>query len=326
MKTTRVFAGLGAGIALGLAAAVLPVEPKAVDRRMAVTFDDLPGPAAGLVSNAVPDLRENTRKLLAHFREHDVPVVGFVNEGKLFQPGESEKDAAARTAVLDMWLEAGFDLGNHTYSHHNLNRTPLEEFEADVVKGEAVTTRLLAARQRKLRYFRHPFLHVGLDLEKRRAFEAFLAGRGYTIAPVTIDDDDYVLAAVYADALRRGDRDTGDGVAAAYVPYMEEVVAFVEDVAERLLGRPIPHVLLLHANTLNTDRFGALATSFRKRGYRFVTLEEALRDEAYARPDTYVGNWGISWLHHWELTEGRKRSPSPDPPDWIQKAYAALSR
>jgi peptidoglycan/xylan/chitin deacetylase (PgdA/CDA1 family) len=225
-----------------------------------------------------------------------------------------------------MWLEAGFDLGNHTYSHHSLNRTPLEEFEADVVKGETVTTRLLAARQRKLRYFRHPFLQVGLDLEKRRAFEAFLAGRGYTIAPVTIDDDDYVLAAVYADALRRGDRDTADRVAAAYVPYMEEVVAFVEDVTERLLGRPMPHVLLLHANTLNADRFGALAASFRKRGYRFVTLEEALRDEAYARPDTYVGDWGLSWLHHWELTEGRKRSPSPDPPDWIQKAYAALSR
>jgi hypothetical protein len=57
-----------------------------------------------------------------------------------------------------------------------------------------------------------------------------------------------------------------------------------------------------------------------------VTLEEALKDEAYARPDTYVGAWGISWLHHWELTEGRPRSPSPDPPAWISTAYAALQR
>jgi peptidoglycan/xylan/chitin deacetylase (PgdA/CDA1 family) len=225
-----------------------------------------------------------------------------------------------------MWLDAGLELGNHTYSHRSLNRTPLEEFEADVVKGEAVTSRLLAARQRKLRYFRHPFLQVGLDLEKRRAFEAFLAARGYTIAPVTIDDDDYVLAAVYADALRRGDRETADRVASAYVPYMEEVLDFVEDVTTRLLGRPIPHVLLLHANALNADRFGALARALRKRGYRFVTLEEALRDGAYGRRDTYVGDWGISWLHHWEQTEGRPRSPSPDPPEWIQKAYGALAR
>jgi peptidoglycan/xylan/chitin deacetylase (PgdA/CDA1 family) len=326
MVTKRFSAPLGVLIALTLGAAAPGAERPAIDRRMAVTFDDLPGPTSGLVSNAVPSLRENTRKLLEHFREHAIPVVGFVNEGKLFLPDESEIDFAARTAILDMWLEAGLELGNHTYSHRSLNRTPLEEFEVDVVKGEAVTSGLLAARHRKLRYFRHPFLQVGLDLDKRRAFEAFLAARGYTIAPVTIDDDDYVLAAVYADALRRGDRDTADRVVAAYVPYMEEVVAFVEDVTSRLLGRPLPHVLLLHANALNADRFGTLADAFRRRGYRFVTLEEALRDEAYARPDTYIGDWGISWLHHWELTEGRKRSPSPDPPDWIQKAYDALSR
>jgi peptidoglycan/xylan/chitin deacetylase (PgdA/CDA1 family) len=325
MEKRLVSAQLLLVIVAGLAAAALSAQPKAVDRRMAVTFDDLPGPVGGLVSNAVPALRENTRKLLAHFREHDVPVVGFVNEGKLFVEGESEDGVAARTGILDMWLDAGLELGNHTYSHKSLNRTPLDEFEADVVKGEAVTKGLLAARQRKLRYFRHPFLQVGLDLQKRRSFEAFLADRGYTVAPVTIDDDDYVLAAVYADALRRGDGATADRVAAAYVPYMEEVVSFVEDVTDHLIGRPIPHVLLLHANALNADRFGALADAFRKRGYRFVTLEEALRDKAYSRRDTYVGDWGISWLHHWEQTEGRKRSPSPDPPEWIQKAYAALA-
>ena len=63
-----------------------------------------------------------------------------------------------------------------------------------------------------------------------------------------------------------------------------------------------------------------------RRGYRFITLEEALGDEAYALPDAYVGRWGLSWLHHWELTAGRKRSPSPDPPDWVMKAYEGLGR
>jgi hypothetical protein len=62
------------------------------------------------------------------------------------------------------------------------------------------------------------------------------------------------------------------------------------------------------------------------RGYAFIALEDALLDEAYRLPDTYVERWGISWLHHWELTAGRKRSPSPDPPDWVTKAYDALGR
>lgn len=310
---------------MSLLAAVL-LSAVAAERSVAVTFDDLPGPSAGLVSNRVEDLREMTRKLLASFREHGVPVVGFVNEGKLVVDGETQADALARTAVLKSWLAAGLELGNHTYSHHDLNTTPLEEFEADVVRGEPVTRGLLAELGLKLRYFRHPFLHVGLDLEKRRAFEAFLAARGYTIAPVTIDNDEYVYAFVYSAALRRGDRAMASKVGTDYLRYMEAVVAFCEEVSRNLLGREIRQTLLLHANALNADYFGRLAESLKARGYRFITLSEALEDEAYARPDTYVGRWGFSWLHHWELTAGKKRSPSPDPPDWVTKAYEALPR
>jgi len=310
-----------------LAVVLAPVLLSGAERSVAVTFDDLPGPPAGLVSNDVTALRENTRRLLASFREHRVPVVGFVNEGKLVVDGETPADALARTGVLRSWLTAGFELGNHTYSHHSLNTTPLEEFEADVVRGEPVTRGLLAAEHgRRLRYFRHPFLQVGLDLEKRRAFEAFLAARGYTIAPVTIDNDEYVYAFVYAGALRRGDRTMASKVAADYLRYMDSVFAFSEDVSRQLIGREIRQVLLLHANALNADHFGKLADSMKARGYRFITLPEALEDEAYGRPDTYVGRWGISWLHHWEVTAGRKRSPSPDPPDWVTKAYEALPR
>ncbi len=296
------------------------------DRSVAVTFDDLPGPPAGLVSSEVADLRENTRKLLATFAELHIPVVGFVNEGKLFVEGEEPADAEARKSILKSWVDAGFELGNHTWSHKDLNTTPLAEFEDDVVRGEPVTRALLAERGKKLRYFRHPFLHVGLDLEKRRAFESFLADRGYTIAPVTIDNDEYVYAAVYADALRRGDRSTATAVGADYLRYMESVLAFVEDVSRRLVGREVRQVLLLHANALNADYFGRLARSMKERGYAFIALEDALADEAYRLPDTYVGRWGLSWLHHWELTAGRKRSPSPDPSGWVTKAYDALGR
>ncbi len=293
-------------------------------RSVAVTFDDLPAPSAGVVSNDPAALRETTEKLLAAFREHHVPVVGFVNEGKLFLEGEKPDAIEARAALLEMWLAAGLELGNHTWSHPDLNTTPLEEFEANVVRGAPVTRRLLEAGGRKLRYFRHPFLHVGLELDKRRAFEAFLAARGYTVAPVTIDDDDYVYAAVYADALRRGDRALASTVGEDYLRYMDTVFSFVEEVSRNLTGREIRQVLLLHANALNADYFSRLAGSMEKRGYRFITLEEALGDEAYGLPDSYVGRGGVSWLHHWELSAGRKRSPSPDPPGWVMKAYEGL--
>ena len=304
---------------------LLAAEPLAAgERSMAVTFDDLPGPPAGLLSNSVSGLRENTRKLLAIFAEHRIPVVGFVNEGKLTVPGESAVEALARTAILKMWVDAGLELGNHTYSHPSLNRTPLEEFEADLTQGEPVTRRLLAEKGLRLRYFRHPFLQVGLDFDKRRAFESFLAERGYTIAPVTIDNDEYVYAALYADALRRGDQAAAEKIGADYLRYMDAVFEFCEALSRRVTGREIRQILLVHANTLNADYFGRLAGTIEARGYGFVSLSQALEDEAYRLPDTYVGNWGISWLLHWEQTAGQKRSPSPDPPDWVTRAYEAL--
>ncbi len=290
-----------------------------VDREIAVTFDDLP---AVSVSKGDPvALAAFTARLLTNFTAHAVPVVGFVNEGKLSVPGEGLAGQAARISLLRQWISQGFELGNHTYSHRSLNNLPIEEFQADVVRGEPVTSTLLAADGRVLRYFRHPFLQVGLELEKRRAFESWLLGRGYTIAPVTMDNDEYMFAAVYANALKAGDADLASKTAAAYLAYMDEVFAFNEGLSQSLFGRPIRHVLLLHANELNADHSGRLFERLKQRGYRFVTLARALEDAAYSSADTYVGRWGISWMHHWELALGRPRTGSPDPPAWLTDAY-----
>lgn len=293
-------------------------------REIAVTFDDLP--AVSVVNGEPGALLTFTDRLLGRFVTARVPVTGFVNEGKLTVKGEGLSGQAARIALLRQWVDRGFELGNHTYSHRSLNDLPLEEFQADVVRGEPVTATLLAERGLRLRYFRHPFLQVGLELEKRRAFEAWLKDRGYTVAPVTIDNDDYIFAAVYAARLKAGDRDTASRVADAYVAYMESVFAFNEKLSDALFGRPIRLVLLLHANEMNADHVGRVYSLLKDRGYTFVALERALEDPAYASADTYVGRWGLSWMHHWEQTMGRKRTGSPDPPAWITEAYEKGAR
>lgn len=317
-----------AALALALAASpgTTADAAPAPGRRLAVTIDDLPANPAGSVAKDPATQTAMTRKLLATLAAWSIPAVGFVNEGALDVPGETAAEREERIAVLRLWTDAGLELGNHTYSHRSLNREPLDAFQADVVRGEAVTRALLAGSGKSLRYFRHPFLQVGLELDKRRAFERFLAERGYTVAPVTVDNDEWIFAAVYADALRRGDPAAAERVANEYLAYMEQVFGFVEEVSRRLLGRELPQVLLIHANALNADHLDALAARIEARGYRYVTLEEALRDPAYSRPDDYVGAWGLSWLHHWEVTEGKKRSPSPDPAPWVREAYQALSR
>ncbi len=283
---------------------------------MAITFDDLPATQAGVVSNDVAELQDVTRRLLDAITRFRIPAVGFVNESKL--EGTTAAEVSARVGLLEMWLAAGLELGNHTYSHRDLNRIPREQFEADVIRGEAVTRKIMKAHDQPLRYFRHPFLHVGADLQNRRLFEAFLARRGYSIAPVTVDNDDFVYAAAYARALRRGDTPGANRIGDDYVRYMGEVFSYFEDVSRRVTGREIPQILLLHANSLNADRFAALAGMLVLRGYRFISVAEALKDEAYRLPDDFVGVPSNSWFNHWEITAGRKPVPTPAPPAWVQ--------
>lgn len=285
---------------------------------VAVTFDDLPAPRPGVVSNDPPDVLEMTRQLVKRITAAGVPAVGFVNEGKLYV---TPNDAEARADALRVWTSAGLELGNHTYSHSGLQRTILSEMQSDVARGEEVTRKLLEERGKKLRYFRHPYLQVGPDLRTRQLFEEFLGRQGYTVAPVTIDNGDYIFAAAYARAVRRKDTDEAKKIADAYLEYMDTMVKFFESVAQEVAGRQIRHVLLLHANELNAGHFDRIAALFRERGYRFVTLEEALEDPIYKSPDTYAGQWGISWLHHWALTAGKRRRPDPDPPEWVMELY-----
>ena len=303
-------------MALLLASPATPLTP-AGDRAVVVTFDDLPATAAGVVANDVVGLEALTRKLLGAVRKHNVPAVGFVNEDKLFVAGAGRDEVDRRIGLLRLWLDAGLELGNHGYSHLDLNRVPLDRFQADVLRGEEITRALMTAKGRRLRYFRHPFLHVGSDLATRRSFETFLLHHGYTVAPVTVDNDDFVYAAAYARALRDGDAASATRIADDYLRYMDEVFSFFEEVSRTVTGREIPQVLLLHANALNADRFGALAEALVRRGYRFVPLAQALEDPAYRLPDDFVGAPGNSWLNHWEVTAGRKPVPTPAPPAWI---------
>ena len=96
---------------------------------------------------ASADITAMTAKLLGTLRDQKIPVVGFVNEKKLYKTGEVDE----RIKALQMWLDYGFELGNHTYSHASLNQVGLKAWEEEVIRGESVTNMLLAPRKMKLR-------------------------------------------------------------------------------------------------------------------------------------------------------------------------------
>jgi peptidoglycan-N-acetylglucosamine deacetylase len=292
-----------------------PVQPQ---RQIAITFDDLPS----VPTYPVKELKALTAKLIETLKRNEVPVIGFVNEGKLHQRDEVE----ARTTILRLWVEAGFELGNHTYSHLDMFTASAEKFEQDLLAGEKITQKLLTAREMKIRYFRHPFLNTGASLEMKNAFEKILAERKYLVAPVTVDNQDYIFAAVYANALKNNDRAMMNRIAQAYVPYMESSLEFYEKQSSTLLGYEIKQILLVHANMLNADHFDKLIAMMKKRGYQFISLDDAFKDKAYNLEDGFTGRAGISWLQRWALT--KKHQPTieqfklePKVPEFVKQAY-----
>ena len=285
----------------------------AVALTVALTFDDMPGVALPTTEGC--NALHWNQKLLATLKRHQAPALGLVNTGK----------ACDLQPVLNAWLDAGHDLGNHTYSHRDLNAMPVADYEQDIIRGESPLRQLLAAHGKTLRYFRYPMLHTGTTLQTRDAIAAFLRERHYINAVVTLDNSDWVFANAYARALDRNDAAFAERVAKAYVPYMESTLTFLEKRTREVVGRPIAHILLLHMNALNADMLDDLLRMFERRGYRFITVDEALRDPAYALPDGYAGPKGISWIHRWGVAKRMPVLLEPDEPAWVTKAATSSS-
>ena len=159
----------------------------------------------------------------------------------------------------------------------------------------------------------------------RNEIAEFLSKRDYRIAPVTLDNSDWLFAAVYGNALQRGDAATARRVREAYIPYMESIFAFFEPRSSEVAGHEIRQILLMHANQLNADSMPDLLAMIKRRRYTFVSLDRALGDRAYSMPETYVGKGGFSWIHRWSMTKGMPPKGEPDEPKWIGDAYRAVA-
>ena len=321
LAAQRSLAGSGAGPGADPKAARPAAATAAQRREVAVTFVTYPGNIydAGRLAN-------KSRKLLRALAANDVQAVAFVNDARLYKDDGSVNEA--RVQALREWLDAGHELGNETANHTNLYKSSVEEFQADVVRGEQNIAKLSAERGRKVRYFSYPYLNTGSNTEAKSKVETFLRGRGYQIHPVTVDSYDWVFSNAYIQALRREDDAAAEAIRAEFVPYMERMFEFSENYSREVVGREIPQVLMLTAGALSYDSFEDLAAMLKRRGYTFVTMEQAMRDPAYRLPDTYTGERGDSWIARWAATKGMEYRDTEDVelPESMKRHLAELQK
>jgi peptidoglycan/xylan/chitin deacetylase (PgdA/CDA1 family) len=302
--------------------AVVPLsivaEPQ-TGRTIAVTFDDLPYVAVAS-ADYVRDAQRVTNEILRVLRTHRAPAVAFVNESRVQVQGEMD----ARAALLVQWAESGVILGNHTYSHADLNVLTISQYEDEIIRGDVVTRRVMELRNEPYQlYFRHPFTHTGDTAEKKQAIEAFLAARGYKVAPFTIENSDYVFNVGYAKARRAGDDVLMRRLARAYLDFTFAETAFEETIASKMFARDVPQTLLIHSNDITADTLDSILTGLEQRGYRFISLAEAMADDAYGTHDV-VTRAGPTWLWRWMKSKGLNLDfkAEPDPPAWVSDLYS----
>jgi peptidoglycan-N-acetylglucosamine deacetylase len=239
------------------------LTPCFAEREVAITIDDLPFVGAG--SRTVGDMQrgeERFTRILNAFVENHVPTTGFVIGGAI---GKGQME------WLEKFKNAGLQLGNHTYTHHNLNSFNTAKYIEEIDH----TDRKLETLISRPKYFRYPYLAEGQGEKKQRVHQ-YLAEHGYTIAPVTIDSKDYrfnaqLLAIHWRSRLKRL-----EPIKKRYLAY----IANQTDKAEKKGGPNAKQILLVHANLLNSYVLPDVIKFYKDRGYKFITLEEALKNPA----------------------------------------------
>lgn len=309
-------------LAARLAALVLAAGPAAGARAegVALTFDDVPGL---VLSEQAPYMAQTNAEMIRGLRRRHWPAIAFVVGDKL----EGAERPAKYQLVRD-WVEAGFTLGNHTYSHGSLNRIPVGDYIADVERDDEVLRPLMAERRQAPHWFRHPYLDTGKTLEDKHAFEGWLAVHGYRVAPVTVENSDWMFALPYDEAVMRHDKAAARRVRQAYLDYTDKAVAWYRAAAMQLLGRRPALVFLLHETRLNADSLGELGEILRKNQLTVVSLDEAMADPAYQISDDIADPDGDEWLSRWAETLHKELpwDDFPQPPADIVQAEDRLDR
>jgi peptidoglycan-N-acetylglucosamine deacetylase len=299
-------------------AIVISQALSAQERTVAITVDDLPYASGDLHIFNVPEARvraaEVNRKLLTAFRTRRIPVTGFVIQKTVDSLGTE-----VGAGILGKWIDSGFDLGNHSYSHPDINTLSTEQFEQEIVHGESTIRPLMERSRRKLSFFRFPMNHTGDTKEKHDAIAAFLAARGYQVATCTIDTSDYIFNLSYVRMLMKRDAVGAEKLRRAYIAYTSTEIDYYSALNAQVFGYEPPQVMLLHDNQLNADVIDQVLDLFKKKSYRFVTLKTAQVDAAYRTPDTYITKFGPMWGYRWAKVRGINVDGSleADPPQWI---------
>jgi beta-lactamase regulating signal transducer with metallopeptidase domain/peptidoglycan/xylan/chitin deacetylase (PgdA/CDA1 family) len=282
-------------------------QGKSKDKKIAVGFVSIP--PLDRMENPPKDADATARLLIEKLKAHKIPAIGFVQGGLI---SDGDKLYPVRAEIVRMWRDAGFEIGIGGYKHIWFYDTPFDEYAANVEKNEQITRKILAEKNLTLRYFSYPFLNNGKTTEDRGRFENWLNSRGLNSVKYTFDNQEWMYSYAYDMARKDNDINRMKEIRAEYLDYMKKMAAHFETYSQEMFGRDIAQTLVLTPSRLVTDTADEFFGTLAKRGYRFVTMDEAQSDEAYQTKEATVDSQsGISWFERWQMAQGKKLLDEP---------------
>ncbi len=229
-------------------------------KEIALTIDDLP--YVGTNSETKGNLQRSQdrfMKILGYVVDNHIPATGFVIAGSIAQ---------GQWQLLEQFRAAGLGIGNHTYSHANLNRISAERYISEIQRSD----KILAPIMTQPKYFRYPYLAEGRGLTKQAVMD-YLTANQYTIAPVTVDSNDYKFNERLLHISWRVRNQSVEQIKKQYLNFIWQQTLKAERHSK---GGDSVQILLVHSNLLNSHCLGDVIKMYQDHGYRFVSLEAAL--------------------------------------------------
>jgi len=268
---------------------VLAAAPASAEKRIALTFDDVP---RGRGAFFTPD--ERTARLIAGLRTAGVKQAAFY-----IVPGQiGHDDGIGGEKRIAAYVAAGHVIADHSFTHPHLSDLSVADYLANIDQAEA----WLKGREGRRPWFRYPFLDEGqADKAKRDAVRAGLKERGLHNGYATVDGSDWNIESLTADAKSAGKTIDMAGLRNLYVSTMVGAADFADKLALKTFGRQPGQVIVLHETDIAALFIVDLVRALRKDGWTIITADEAYSDPiSKLEPDVPSANGTLLELAAWE--------------------------
>lgn len=198
------------------------------------------------------------------------------------------------------WIDAGFEVGNHTFSHRRASSMTPAEYLADVERCHLEMESIGALPSDSKRYFRFPYLDRGKSQHERSEVRSGLAKMGYTTVHATVDFYDHEYEAPMARAAASGDEQRLRRIEDRYVQVATRALCQRAALLEKRHGKAVVQIPYFHFGLVSTRSMTKLLGRLAELNAESRPIAEGVEEPIHKEFEADVSRNGL--ISDWDLS------------------------